>query len=168
MTRPSRDISLAVEGGCDVGVNSAFLRQTQALPGWIYSTSLLLTPAEPLLHKKWGNCLDRLWRNRSSFLSWCGHVIHSWMLSNNSQLPHTGSSWAISLAYTDKLVCWLNSKIKMQHKTFFCISMRSYSSRSQRHKGSEKDEYLLTYKLISRQNDILWSLCSRSGLRHAY
>ncbi len=40
-----------VEGGCDMGVNSTFLRQTQASPGWIYRTSLLFTPAGPLLHK---------------------------------------------------------------------------------------------------------------------
>lgn len=31
-TWPSQGISLAVEGGCDVGVNSTFLRQTQASP----------------------------------------------------------------------------------------------------------------------------------------
>lgn len=49
-TGPSRGISLAVEGGSDVGVNSTFLRQTQASPGWIYSTSLLCTPAGPLVH----------------------------------------------------------------------------------------------------------------------
>lgn len=50
-TGPSRGISLAVEGGFDVGVNSTFLRQAQASPGWIYSTSLLFAPAGPLLHK---------------------------------------------------------------------------------------------------------------------
>lgn len=48
---PSQGISLPVEGGCDVGVNSTFLRQTQASPWRIYSTSLLFSPAGPLLHK---------------------------------------------------------------------------------------------------------------------
>lgn len=32
-TGPSQGISLAIEGGCDAGVNSTFLRQIQALPG---------------------------------------------------------------------------------------------------------------------------------------
>lgn len=38
---PPRDISLALEGGRNVGVSSTFPRPTQAAPGWIHSMSQL-------------------------------------------------------------------------------------------------------------------------------
>lgn len=46
-----KGVGLAVEGWRVMCVDSTFLRRTQASPGWIYSTSLLSTPAGPLPHK---------------------------------------------------------------------------------------------------------------------
>ena len=46
-----KGVGLAAEGWRDMCVDSTFLRRTQASPGWIYSTSLLSTPAGPLPHK---------------------------------------------------------------------------------------------------------------------
>lgn len=84
-----------------------------------FSPPLGLSP-----HKKWHNCLhDRLGSNRSSFLSWWGCVIHPWMLSNNHQVYHflPGSSWAISLSYTDKWICQPNTKIKITQSKMFNV-----------------------------------------------
>lgn len=164
-TGSSQGISLVVEGGCEVGVSSTFLRQTQASPWRIYSTSLLFSPSEPLLHEnKTTAFMTRLGRNRSSFLKWWGCVIYPWMLSDKCQV--LSLPLRLLLGNLTWLYLWILRPNPTKEKVL-CITIRFKSSAWKRYKGRRRWA-LRENKLISTHTNNLWSLCPWPGLRRAY